>query len=162
LDDDVKKHSPERAAKYKQSSQMIAEAWKNIVFWLPELPEDALKPGDEFEVTQETDMGNEASEMNMQGVSKQVFTLKEVKDELAFFMVKGQTTTKSTAAKMGKSAAISEGEGEAVFDLQKGMWTDFTIKSQTKVQFGNMRSKNERIQDLYQTSKIHMEKQSVF
>lgn len=159
LDDKIKKRTPKRASMYEQSSQMIAEARKNMVFWFPELPEDALKQGDKFEFTKELDMGKGASGMNMQGVSKQVFTLKEVRDGLAFFMVKGHTTSKYTKEKLGESSAITEGDGEAVFSLREGMWIDFTIKSKGKVHFSNKRGKKEKFQELYQISKIHMEKQ---
>lgn len=159
LDDNIKKQAPKRAAKYKQSSQMIAEIWKDMVFWFPELPENALKPGDEFEFTKEMDIGNEANGINMQGITKQVFTLKEVKDGLAFFMVKGHTTSMTTKAKLGKSGATTEGEGEAVFSLREGMWSDVTLKSQVQAHISRMHNKGERSEDLYQMSKIHMEKQ---
>ncbi|MGA1842537.1 MAG: hypothetical protein ACMUIU_18135 [bacterium] len=159
LDDKIKKYSPEKVDRYEQSSQIIAEAWKNTVFWFPDLPEDAMKPGDKFEVTKKMDMGKEAIGMNMQAVFKQVFTLKDVRDGLAFFIVKGYTTTNSTDEKLGESRTVTEGDGEAVFNIREGMWTDFTIKNQSKVHFSNVRHKSEKFQDVYQISRIHMEKQ---
>ena len=126
------------AAMYEQSSKMIAEAWKNAVFWFPELPEDGLEPGDEFEVTKKMGMGNEGMGMKMESVSKQVFTLDEVADGLAYFSVRERTITKSNATMGSKSDTKTAGKGEAVFDLKNGMWTDMTIKSHSNLNLGNI------------------------
>jgi hypothetical protein len=150
---------PGMAAMYEQSSKMIAEAWKNAVFWFPELPEDALELGDEFEVTKKIGMGNEGMGMTIESVSKQVFTLEEVTDGLAYFSVKERILTKSTAVMGSKSDTKTAGKGEAVFDLKEGMWTDMTIKSRSNLNFGNIPGISENSQELYQISKFRMEKQ---
>ncbi|MGA1794948.1 MAG: hypothetical protein ACMUIL_03715, partial [bacterium] len=126
------------AAMYEQSSKMIADAWKTGVFWFPELPEDPLEPGDEFEVTRKMGMGSSTAGMQMESVSKQVFTLEEVSEGLAYFSVKERSLTQSTAQMGGKSDTRTAGKGEATFDLREGMWTDMTIKSTSNVQFGNI------------------------
>jgi hypothetical protein len=58
----------------------------------------------------------------------------------------------------GKSVTQTAGKGEAVFDLREGIWTDLTMKSRSKVEFGNMPGMGEASQELYQISKFRMEK----
>jgi len=158
LDSDEGELPPGMAAMYEQSSKMIADAWKNGVFWFPELPENALAPGDEFEVTQKMGMGHESAGMQMESVSKQVFTLEEVREGLAYFSVRERTLTKSTTAMGGKSDTKTAGKGEAVFDLKEGIWTDLTTKSRSEVQLGNMPGMGKGSQELNQITKIRMEK----
>ena len=150
---------PEMAAMVAQSSKMIADAWETAVFWFPELPEDPLEPGDEFEVTQKMGMGNNTAGMQMESVSRQVFTLEEVSEGLAYFSVRDRTLTKSTSKMGGKSDTKTAGKGEAIFDLQEGMWTDMTIKSKSNVQFGNIPGMSGGKQELFQINKFRMEKQ---
>ena len=145
-------------AMYEQSSKMIAEAWENAVFWLPELPEEPLQPGDEFEANHKMGMGNESMGMQMQSVSKQIFILDEVSEGLAYFSVKERTVTKSDAPMGGKSDTKTAGKGDAVFDLREGIWTDLTMKSRSKVEFGNMPGMGKASQELNQISKYRMEK----
>ena len=141
----------------KQSYQFVAEAWKNAVFWFPEFPEEALQPGDEFEMKEKMGAGGPGG-MKMTTVSKQVFTLEEVSEGLAYFSVKQRFITKSSAPMGGKSDTKSAGKGEAIFDLQQGMWIDLETKSRSKVKFGNMPGMDGSSHDMLQISKVRMEK----
>jgi hypothetical protein len=158
MGDDAGEIPKEMAAMYEQSSNMIADAWKNAIFWFPELPENAIKPGDEFEVTHKMGTGGEGIGMSMKSVSKQVFTLEDVNEGLAYFSVKERTITKSTAAQGGKTDSKTAGKGEAIFDLREGMWIDMTLKSQSKVQLGHIPGMSDTDQELFQITKFHMEK----
>ena len=42
---------PEMKAMMEQSYQFMADAWKEMVFWFPEFPEEKLDIGDEFDMT---------------------------------------------------------------------------------------------------------------
>ncbi len=149
---------PEMAAMFEQSSKMMAEAWKNAVFWFPELPEYALELGDEFEVTQKMGIGDETVGMQMQSISKQVFTLEDVSEDLAYFSVKERSVTKSEGMMGGGADTKTAGKGEAIFDLKVGMWIDFVTKSRSQVQFEGVPGMDEGSQDVYYTTKIRMEK----
>ena len=49
--------TPQMKEMIAQSYKMIPEAFKNAVFWFPEVPEDKLEIGDEFEVQRKMGMG---------------------------------------------------------------------------------------------------------
>jgi len=151
--------TPEATAAFEQSSRFMAEAWKNAVFWFPEIPEDPLEPGDEFEATQKISMGSGGAGIQMETVSKQVFTLEEVSDGLAYFSVKERSLTKSSGAMGGKTKTKSAGKGEAIFDLRQGMWIEMTTKTRSQVQMGAIPGMSGGgSQDLYTISKVQMEK----
>ena len=150
---------PEAAAALEQSSHLIAEAWKNAVFWFPEIPEDALEPGDEFEATQKLGMGGGGGSIRVETVSKQVFTLEDVSEGLAYFRVKERSLTKTSGAMGGKTKTKTAGKGEAIFDLRQGMWIEMTTKMRSRVQMGTIPGTGGGgSQDAYTISKVRMEK----
>ena len=126
------------AAMYEQSSRMVAEPWKNAVFWFPELPEDSLEIGDEFDVTRKMGAGGRTGGMQMQSVSKQLFTLEDVSEGLAYFTIRERTITRTGSPMGGKSDTKTAGKAKAVFDLHEGMWAELAMKSRSRVQLGNM------------------------
>jgi hypothetical protein len=150
---------PEAAAALEQSSRLIAEAWKNAVFWFPEIPEEPLEPGDEFEATQKLSMGGGGSGIQVETVSKQVFTLEDVSGGLAYFSVKERSLTETSGAVGGKTKTKTAGKGEAIFDLRQGMWIEMTTKTRSHVHMGSLPgTSGGGSQDTYTISKVRMEK----
>ena len=150
---------PEMAAMMQQSANVMAEAWKNAVFWFPEFPEDGLEPGDEFEVTKKTGAGSEGAALHPRTLTKQVFTLEDVSDGLAYFSVKERSLTKTKGVMGGKSDTKSLGKSKAVFDLQEGMWIEFATKYRSEVKFGGASPMGQGASEVLTTTKYEIEKQ---
>ncbi|MFC1863902.1 hypothetical protein ACFL1Z_08130 [Thermodesulfobacteriota bacterium] len=141
----------------EDSYKMIPEAYKNAIFWFPEVPEDKLEVGDEFDVQREMGMGGSGSGMQMETVSKQVFTLEEVSKGLAYFSVKERSVTKTGGAMGGSSETKITGKGDAVFDLEQGMWLELTEKSKAKINLGGFAGMDKKDQDMNIILKYEME-----
>ncbi|MGD8520372.1 MAG: hypothetical protein PVF56_04435 [Desulfobacterales bacterium] len=157
LGDNSDQMTPQMKEMIAQSYKMIPEAYKNSVFWFPEVPEDKLEIGDEFEVQRKTGMGGSNSAMQMETVSKQVFTLEDVSQDLAYFSVKQRSVTK-TGGSMGTSSKTKiAGKGEAIFDLKQGMWLELTEKSRAKVQISGLAGMSDTSQDMNIILKYEME-----
>jgi len=149
---------PEMAAMYRQSFQFMIDAWKASVFWFPEFPEDIMEPGDEFDMTQKSGMGGSGTGMDMQTVSKQVFTLEDIGEGLASFSVRERSLTKSSGPGGGKTDTKTAGKGDAIFDLRQGMWVEMTTKSRIKVKLGNIPGMGAGDSEMLNIHKITMEK----
>ena len=134
--------SPQMKKMMEDSYKMIPEAYKNGVFWFPEVPEEKLEIGDEFDVQRKMGMGNSGSGMQVETVSKQVFTLEDVSQGLAYFSVKERSVTKTGGSMGGSSETKIAGKGNAIFDLQQGMWLELTEKSRAKVNLGGVPGMN--------------------
>ena len=148
---------PEMKAMYAQSSNMMAEAYKHAVFWFPEIPEDGMVPGDEFDVTRKMGMGGGGMGMQSQTVMKQVFTLEDVVDGLAYFTVKDRSITKTEGVAGGKANTKTAVKGETVFDIETGMWTDMTVKSRSKVNMSAVPGMANMDQEVLSITKYEME-----
>ena len=157
LGDNSAQMTPQMKEMITQSYKMIPEAYKNSVFWFPEVPEDKLKIGDEFDVQRKMGMGGSGSAMQMESVSKQVFTLEYVSQGLAYFSVKQRSVTKAGGSMGGSSKTKIAGKGEAVFDLKQGMWLELTEKSRAKVKIAGLAGMGENEQDMNIVSKYEME-----
>jgi hypothetical protein len=118
-----------------QSYDMMAKAMQQAVFWFPELPEDRLEIGDEFESVQKTDMAMPGM-MNMQTVTKTVFTLEDIDRGLAYFSAHQRSASKITGMSSGKIKTA--GKADAIFDLQQGMWVELTSKNRSSSNFGDV------------------------
>ena len=149
--------TPQMKAMMEQSFKMIPEAYKHSIFWFPEVPEDKLQIGDEFDVQRKMAMGGSGSAMQMESVSRQVFTLEEVSQDLAYFSVKQRSVSKAGGSTAGSSKTKIAGKGEAVFDLKKGMWLELTEKSRAKVKIGGLTGMGENDQDMNIISKFEIE-----
>ncbi|MFH1985656.1 MAG: hypothetical protein ABIL58_27805 [Pseudomonadota bacterium] len=125
---------PEMKAMMEQSYKSMGEMWKETVFWFPEFPEGTLDIGDEFEMTQKMSTGGA---MGMDAVIKQVFTLEDVSDGLAYFSVHERAFTK-TGGLGGKTTTKSAGKGETIFDLKEGMWVELVTRGQSTVNMGSV------------------------
>jgi hypothetical protein len=146
---------PEVAAMMRQSANVIAEAWKNAVFWFPEFPQDTLEPGDEFHVTKK--MGADGG-LQTQTLTKQVLSLEDVSDGLAYFSVKERSITRTKGMMGGKSDTKSLGKSKATFDLREGMWVDFVTRYRSTVQFGGGSLMGQGTSEVLNVIKYEMEK----
>ena len=157
LGDNGDQMTPQMKAMLEQSYSMIPEAFKHSVFWFPEVPEDKLEIGDEFEVLRKMGMGGSGSAMQMESVSKQVFTLEDVSQGLAYFSVTQRSVTKPGGSASSNSETKIAGKGEAIFDLKQGMWLELTEKSRAKVQFSGVADVSDNGQDMNIILKYEME-----
>jgi len=148
MGDQADQMTPQMKAMLQQSYKMIPEAYKNSVFWFPEVPEHRLEIGDEFEVKRKMEMGYSGSGMQMESISKQVFTLEDVSQGLAFFSVKERSVTKTGGSMGASSETRIAGKGEAIFDIEQGMWLELTEKSRAKVQLGSIPGMGNTEQDM--------------
>lgn len=114
--------TPQMKAMMEQSYRFMADAWKEMVFWFPEFPEEKLDIGDEFDMTRKMAGGGGA--MGMTSVRKEIYTLEDVGDGLAYFSVKDRSVTQTQGAMGGGTKTKAAGKGETVFDLKDGMWMD--------------------------------------
>ena len=150
--------TPEMKKMMQDSYKMIPEAYKNGVFWFPEVPEGKLEVGDEFDVQRKMGMGGSGSGIKMETVSKQVFTLEDVSKGLAYFSVKERSVTKSGSPMGGSSETKIAGKGKAIFDLEQGMWLELTEKSRAKVNLGGVPGMGKQDYDMNIILKYEMER----
>ena len=158
LGEEANQMSPQMKKMMQDSYKMIPEAYKNGVFWFPEVPEEQLEIGDEFDVQRKMGMGGSGSGMQMETVSKQVFTLEDVSKGLAYFSVKERSVTKSGGSMGGSSETKIAGKGNAIFDLAQGMWLELTEKSRAKVNLGGVPGMSTKDYDMNLILKYEMEK----
>jgi hypothetical protein len=120
----------------RQSFKMLPEFWKHSVYWFPEVPEHKLEIGDEFEYKRKMGIKTGTSSMQVKSVNKQIFILEDISEGLAWFTVKEKSVTKGTAAMGSNTKTKSAGKGDAVFDLELGMWAEFTEKTKLNMDMG--------------------------
>ena len=149
------KMPPEMKAMMVQQGKMMGEMYKNALFWFPELPEERLQVGDDFEVERVMKTGGNA--MQTKTLIKQVFTLEEVSKGLAYFSVKQRSITKTKSSMAGKTETKSAGKGEAIFDVNAGMWLELTEKSRVKISMGSIPGMGDISSDMKITSKYEIE-----
>jgi hypothetical protein len=135
MEEQIKTLPPETAAMVMQSADFMAEQWKDPIFWFPEFTENKLRIGDQFEVTKKGASGSPGFAMQNQFLSKQVFTLESVLNNLAYFSVEERTLMKSSGAMGSQSEVKSLGKSKAVFDLKAGLWIELVSKYRSQVQF---------------------------
>ena len=148
---------PDMKKMMEDSYKMIPEAYKNSVFWFPEVPEDKLEIGDEFDVQRTMGMGGSGAGMQMETLIKQVYTLEEVSKGLAYFSVKERSVTKTKGVAGGQSETKMAGKGDAIFDLELGMWLELTEKSRAKVNLSGIGGMGDKPQDMNIILKYEME-----
>ena len=151
--------TPEMKAMLQQSATLLADIWKDAVFWFPELPEETLELGDEFDVIKKMGLGGTGAGLQTETLTKQVYTLEDVSSDLAYFSVKERSVTKMKGVMGGTSDTKGLGKSEAVFDLKEGMWVEFVTKSRYKVEFGAGSSMGQSTSDVLNMSKYEVEKQ---
>ncbi len=147
--------TPQMKAMMAQSYRYMADAWKSAVFWFPEFPEEKLDIGDEFEVTRKS--GGNAGTMNMSVQTRQVYTLEDVSDGLAYFSVTERAMV-NTKGLGGKTRTKSAGKGENIFDLREGMWVEMTVKRKSTVNMSGMPGMGEGSHDMTHITKYTMER----
>lgn len=114
---------------FRQMLRQIAEAWLDSIYWLPELPEGALEIGDSFVIGDRNDVGGTDPGVRMEMASKTTYTLREVSGRRARFELEIRSTVDAATA---QSAIESRrhGAGEALFDLDLGMWVRHEVRSE--------------------------------
>jgi len=119
------------AVAWRQMLRGLAEAWSDAVFWLPELPERALRPGDTFTTRGERPLGGQEPGVSGRQSLERTYTLRRVEDGRAHFELAARSRVETSTA---RSAVRSEREtsGEAVFDLGLGMWTRHVARSRDR------------------------------
>lgn len=146
---------PQTLAMLKQSLATLPEYWKHMVYWFPELPEFGLEEGDEFDCNRKMSVGGPGPAA-IQALVKQVFILEEVSDRLAYFSVKERSVTKGTVA--GSDTKTKKaGKGDAVFDLETGMWLELTEKAKSKINMGAAAGAGSASNDMMLVRKFEME-----
>ncbi len=148
---------PETLAMIKQSFKMVPDAWKNMVFWFPEVPEEKLQEGDEFEFERKMVMGA-GTPFQMQTLNKQVFILEEVSKGFAYFSVEDRSITKGNMAMGMDTKTKMAGRGEAVFDLEQGMWLELTEKARTRMNMGGYPGGSGKDHNMRTVFKFEMER----
>lgn len=119
---------PQMRAMFQQSIQQMATSLQSLVFWFPEFPARKLQPGDDFERKQKIGSGGASSNMRMRTLARQVFTLEEISNGLAYFSVKQTSKSNMRNQLTGPSKIKTAGKGDAVFDIRLGMWEELTQK----------------------------------
>lgn len=119
---------------YRQMLRSLAEAWAGAVFWLPELPERALAPGDSFVQDADRDLGGREPGIAASQALERTWTLRDVEARRARFDVASSSHMETSTA---RSSIESEREttGEAVFDLDLGMWVRRVTRSRDRATF---------------------------
>jgi len=119
---------------FRQMLRRIAEAWVDSVYWLPELPERALAPGDDFTLRDADDVGGTDPGVYMQIASTTTYTLRGVEGRTARFDVVVRSTVDASTAQSGIESR-RRGAGEALFDLDLGMWSRHEIRDEHLARF---------------------------
>ena len=119
---------------YREMLRRIATAWSDSVFWLPELPEAPLEVGESFTIGDRGDVGGSDPGVAMEMTSKRTYTLDRVEGNQAHFSIRLQSTVDAATA---QSSVESEQRalGDAVFDLELGMWTRQETRSEHRARF---------------------------
>lgn len=109
----------------RRSYDMTADMMKQTVFWFPELPEDALQIGDEFEVVRKSGASMPGM-MQMQSVSKLIYVLEDIDNGLAYFSVRDKSVVRYKGT--GSGTTRISAKSDAVFDLKQGMWVEVNTR----------------------------------
>lgn len=114
---------------FRQMLRSLASAWLESVYWLPELPERSLAVGESFTIGDRGDVGGTDPGVTMQMDRKTTYRLRKVTGRLAEFSVEVHSTVDASTAQTGLTSQRTA-EGEAVFDLEAGMWTRQEIRAE--------------------------------
>jgi len=121
----------EDPAAFRQMLRSLASAWLESVYWLPVLPEKPLAVGEFFVVADDGDVGGVDPGVSMQMHKETVYRLRKVTGRLAEFSIQARSTVDAATARSGIVSKL-RAEGDAVFDLETGMWLRQEIRSQNR------------------------------
>ncbi len=113
---------------FRQMLRSVAAAWLDAVYWLPELPERPLEVGEAFVIANRGDVGGTDPGVSMQIESTTTFRLRKVTGRQAEFAIQVRSTVDAATA-IADIVSNRNAEGEAVFDLELGMWTHQETRS---------------------------------
>lgn len=116
-------------AAYRQMLRSMAEAWLDSIYWLPELPQEPVAPGDTFVVGGRGDAPGAESGMRMKVEEETAYTLRGVAGRFATFDVSVRSVVDAQSGESGIRSRRTA-RGEAVFDLEAGMWTRHEIAAE--------------------------------
>jgi hypothetical protein len=116
---------------FREMLRSLASAWLESVYWLPVLPEKPLAVGESFELADRGDVAGVDPGVSMQMQKKTVYRLRKVTGRLAEFSIREHSTVDAATARSGIVSNLSA-EGEAVFDLESGMWLRREIRSSNR------------------------------
>ncbi|MGH0028434.1 MAG: hypothetical protein ACQGVC_01480 [Myxococcota bacterium] len=114
---------------FRQMLRSLASAWIESVYWLPELPEGPIELGESFAIVDGGDVGGTDPGVTMKMETRTVYTLRKVTGRLAEFGIEVRSTVDAATAQAGITSNRS-GNGEAVFDLEAGMWTRQEVRAE--------------------------------
>jgi len=144
---------PQEKSALLQSNKIMAESLKPSVFWFPELREEALQPGDEFE--DKRSHGFKDPNMASSTQTRKVFVLEDISVGLAYFSTKERHATKMSTMG-GAMDGSSTGKGEIIFDLKEGMWIELT--TQSKMKFSGAMMGGGEGQEMLMTEKVVLQR----
>lgn len=106
---------------FRQMLRSVAAAWIDAVYWLPELPERPIELGETFVQRDARDVGGTDPGVAMKMEATTTYTLRKVTGKLAEFAIEVRSTVGASTAQTG-IVSNRQATGEAVFDLELGMW----------------------------------------
>lgn len=118
----------------RQLLRQVASAWRDSVFWFPELPDRALAPGDAFSVDETRDLADAEPGVSMRVRTTRSYRLVSLDASTAHFRVEEVSAVDAATAESG-IASQQRAEGEAVFDLALGMWTGQHLDSSQRARY---------------------------
>jgi hypothetical protein len=119
---------------YHQVLNQVATAWRSAVLWFPDLPERSLSPGQAFVVEDERDLGDAEPGVAMRVHSTRTYRLLSVADGVARFRVEEDSRV-GAGAGASRIDSRQHAEGEALFDLELGMWMRHQLVSSQRASY---------------------------
>jgi hypothetical protein len=135
---------PDDPAAFSQLLRSLASAWIDSVYWLPVLPEEPLAVGESFVVDDRGDVGGTDPGVRMEMRTTTTYRLRGVIGDLAEFAIEVRSTVDAQTAGSGLTSSL-HAEGEAIFDLDRGMWRRQEIRSQHDARVSGAESGADRV-----------------
>ena len=135
------------------------EQWQDMVFWFPVFPVSELKPGDSFEITQKRFITGPDNQWNTRGLGKQILTLESVGNGLAVFSVQDRSMSTTKTGFGSNIGTRSLTKTQAVFNIQLGMWVEWTNKYRGQELVNPGKSGSAVIREIMNITKYEIKKQ---
>lgn len=135
------------------------EQWQDMVFWFPVFPNAELKPGDSFEITQKRFMTDSNNQWQTRGLAKQILTLESVVNGLARFNVQDRSMSTNNNGFGSNMGTRSLTKTQAVFNMQLGMWVEWTSKYRAQELVNPGKSGSAVIREIMNITKYEIKKQ---
>lgn len=119
---------------FRQLLRSVASAWLESVYWLPRLPEQPLELGSSFTLDESEPVEDLEPGIEMRMKATRSYTLEEVSHGLAHFSIRVRSRV-DAATSRGSLQSARSGQGEAVFDLARGMWRSQTLRDEHRARY---------------------------